>query len=387
MTQNNVPLTQEQQMQANVDAFKIKLFEIGNDEAFIKEKALNPLQLKAEIEFLWQRISSLSVWKNKALVSATIESYKYCLWVVCTNKYLSFNQHEKTAHPVPYGGKLQIIIGYNAYINAGRDKGIYLTPGVARVGDTFSSDLTALGELVTGKRGNFSELTQDSTDILFYYTNAIVRDNKGVIVATYAQVMSNEDVLKRMKMSKSKDDFWVKWYESMALKCSLLHLCRTVFSDMFSDLAQYDLDNDYTEIPEGFDKETGLASNITEKVVVDINELIRHVGLDNIANANKQFDTVYKNEVIASLQDCENPYLYAIRKNLFAYQLQGRGLDEIKFLAYIDMNKSPEISELENEISEKVAAEKQKFEKLAAEKASAKLASENTVTTTENAAN
>lgn len=374
---NNVPLTQEQQMQANVDAFKIKLFEIGNDDAFIKDKALNPLQLKAEIEFLWQRISTLSVWKNKALVAATIESYKYCLWVVCTNKYLSFNQHEKTAHPVPYGGKLQIIIGYNAYINAGRDKGIYLTPGVARHGDTFSSDLTALGELVTGKRGNFSELTKDSTDILFYYTNAIVRDNKGIVVATYAQVMSNEDVLKRMRISKSKDSFWVEWYESMALKCSLLHLCRTVFSDMFSDLAQYDLDNDYSEIPEGFDKETGLASNVTEKVVVDINELIRHVGLDNMANANKQFDGTYKGEVMASLQDCENPYLYAIRKNLFAWQLQGRGLDEIKFLAYIDMNKSPEIALLESDIVEKIAVEKQKFEKLAADKATAKLASEN----------
>jgi len=384
MTQNTVPLTKEQQMQVVVDAFKIKLFEIGNDEAFIKEKALNPLQLKAEIEYLWQRISALSVWKNQALVAASIDSYRYCLWIVCTNKYLSFNPHEKTAHPVPYGGKLQIIIGYNAYINAGRDKGIYLTPGVSRHGDSFSSDLTALGELVTGKRGNFSELTKDSNDINFYYTNAIVRDEKGIIVATYAQIMSNEDVLKRMGKSKSKDSFWVEWYESMALKCSLLHLCRTVFSDMFSDLAQYDLDNDYSDtIPEGFDKETGLAENITEKVIVDINELLRHIKLDNIANSNKQFDTTYKNEVMASLQDSENPYLYAIRRNLFAYQLQGRGLDEIKFLAYIDMNKSPEITSLENEIADKIVIEKQRFEKLAAEKAAAKLASEKT----ENAAN
>jgi hypothetical protein len=376
MTQN-IPLTPEQQMQVVVDAFKIKLFEIGNDEAFIKEKALNPLLLKAEIEYLWQRISGLSLWKNKALVTASIDSYRYCLWIVCTNKYLSFNPHEKTAHPVPYGGKLQIIIGYNAYINAGRDKGIYLTPGVSRHGDSFSSDLTALGELVTGKRGNFTELTKDSNDINFYYTNAIVRDEKGIIVATYAQIMSNEDVLKRMGKSKSKDSFWVEWYESMALKCSLLHLCRTVFSDMFSDLAQYDLDNDYSDtIPEGFDKETGLAENITEKVIVDINELLRHIKLDNIANSNKQFDTIYKNEVMASLQDSENPYLYAIRRNLFAYQLQGRGLDEIKFLAYIDMNKSPEITSLENEIADKIVIEKQRFEKLAAEKAAAKLASE-----------
>lgn len=342
MAENTVPLTKEQQMQVVVDAFKIKLFEIGNDNAFIKEKALNPLQLKAEIEYLWQRISSLSVWKNQALVAASIDSYRYCLWVVCTNKYLSFNPHEKTAHPVPYGGKLQIIIGYNAYINAGRDKGIYLTPGVSRHGDSFSSDLTTLGELVTGKRGNFTELTKDSNDINFYYTNAIVRDEKGIIVATYAQIMSNEDVLKRMSKSKSKDSFWVEWYESMALKCSLLHLCRTVFSDMFSDLAQYDLDNDYSEIPEGFDKETGLAENITEKVIVDIDALLRHIKLEDIANAKQEFSGSFKNEVIASLQNSENKHDFEIRKNLFALRMQTRGLDATKFLAYIDKNITPE---------------------------------------------
>jgi recombinational DNA repair protein RecT len=198
---------------------------------------LDAVKFGRELVFLRSQFETAAEYAQKGLNTCSPESVISCLRLVVLSKYLTFDKKQNNSFAVPYGGVLQISLGYSAYVAALNGNGIKMTVGEIYKGEKYAIEYTDNGYKLSHQKTVFDS---SQNPIIYFCTS---RDPDG-----YSQLVAMDaaEIEKRKACAKTQT-IWAKWHKEMAQKTVLLRLCNMYYRHLLSDILGADIDNDYSE--------------------------------------------------------------------------------------------------------------------------------------------